>query len=518
MKTAYGYGRFSTDRQREESIEAQEIAIRNFCKQNNISLIAFYADRGLSGTNDNREQFQNMLDDADKGGVDYVIVHKLDRFARNRYDSVIVRKRLADHGVKLLSVLERVNDDSPEDIILLSVLEGMSEYYSKNLSREVKKGMYRNVEKGIYNGGFLPYGYKVNVNNETHFVEIDENEAAIVREIYSLYLENNGYVTIANKLNERGLKTKRGNIWTADTIGKLLKNEKYKGTYFHGKTKVIKNGRRQKVIKNKDWKQEETYPVIIDAEIWEAAKRRRTMNKPKGGKKHEYLLVGYAKCKKCGANYIGSSSAPYNDHVYRFYTCSRHNRKKCDAKIINADMLETIVIDFIKEKFFESESLDQYINDCIKLLNTDINNDDKIEAINKEIKSCTKKLDRLVELYIDDNISQEKYCDKKNELDCRVKSLEHELNLITIDRPVISKKEVKKIVNNFIKNMDDSFKYKKMLIDTFLDSVTIDDETFEITLIYNLFSKTEKIICNIDNASPYSSKKAFTASPPLQIN
>ena len=90
--------------------------------------------------------------------------------------------------------------------------------------------------------------------------------------------------------------------------------------------------------------------------------------------------------------------------------------------------------------------------------------------------------------------------------------------MITIDRPVISKKEVKKIVNNFIKNMDDSFKYKKMLIDTFLDSVTIDDETFEITLIYNLFSKTEKIICNIDNANPYSSKKAFTASPPLQIN
>lgn len=507
MKTAFGYGRFSTDRQREESIEAQEIAIRDFCKRNKIKLLEFYADRGLSGTNDNREQFQNMLDEADKGKVDFVVVHKLDRFARNRYDSAVVRKRLADHGVKLLSVLENVNDDSPEDVILMSVLEGMAEYYSKNLSREVKKGMYRNVEKGIYNGGFLPYGYKV--NGETRMIEIDDYEASIVKEIYNLYLDNNGYVTIANKLNERGLKTKRGNDWTADTIGKLLKNEKYKGTYFHGKSKVIRSGRKQKVIKNREWKHEETYPIIIEADIWETARRKRTMNKPKGGKKHNYLLVGYVKCKKCGANYIGSSSAPYNNHVYRFYTCSRHNRKKCDAKIINADMLEATVIDFIKETFFNKESLNEYINEGLELLNDKSDNEERINALKKEIQACDKKLDNILDVYLDEEMSKEKYLARKNKIEDKMQYLQSELEYLTTTAEVLTKKDVKKAINYLLKNVDDSYDYKKMLVDTFLDYVIVDDETFEISLIYNLFRKSCNFICNDDSTKP----TAFTDLP-----
>lgn len=519
MKTAYGYGRFSTSRQREESIEAQEIAIKKYCEQHNIKLVHFFADRGLSGTTDDREEFQAMLKEADKGKVDYVIIHKLDRFARNRYDSAIVRKRLADHGIKLISVLEHFDEDSPEDVILMSVLEGMAEYYSKNLSREVKKGMYRNVDKGKYNGGFLPYGYEN--DKETHMVVINEFEASVVRDIYKMYLDNYGYVTIAKQLNKQGLKTKRGNAWTADTVNKLLRNEKYKGVYSHGKTHVTRHGGHQKVTKNKVWKSENTYPVIIDESTWNAAHAKRQQMKPRVGVKERYLLVGYAKCEKCGRNYIGSSSSKIINnelYCYRFYTCSGHNRKKCDAKIIRADLLEDIVIDYIEEVFFNEKSLNQYLDDLTNALSQEYDDKEQLKNIKQQIKSLTSKKDRLVDLYICDSITKSVYDQKIKEIDYQLNAL-YEAEKGLQNKPVnLSKKDVKKIIMKIMKERKNNENYRKTLINCFLKDIVISDEKVEITLKNGLISDIETYLCNIDNTSPYSSKKAFTASPPLQIN
>lgn len=117
MKKAVAYGRYSTDMQREESIDAQFRAIKDYCQRNEIELINTYADEGISGTTDNRPEFQQMIKDAELGAFDYVIVHKLDRFSRSKYDSAIYKRKLKLAGVQLLSVLENL-DGSPESIIL----------------------------------------------------------------------------------------------------------------------------------------------------------------------------------------------------------------------------------------------------------------------------------------------------------------------------------------------------------------------------------------------------------------
>ena len=133
------YARFSSDNQREESIDAQLRAIRQYCQQHDYILLDTYVDEARSATTDDRPAFQQMVKDSASGDWSAVIVHKLDRFSRNRYDSAIYKKQLKDNGVHVESVLERL-DDSPESVILESLLEGMSEYYSKNLAREVLKG------------------------------------------------------------------------------------------------------------------------------------------------------------------------------------------------------------------------------------------------------------------------------------------------------------------------------------------------------------------------------------------
>ena len=123
MKTAAIYARYSSDNQTEQSIEGQLHVCEEYAQRNNIVIVDTYIDRAMTGTNDNRPDFQRMIKDSAKKKWDYILVYKLDRFSRNKFESVVNRKKLADNGVKLLSAMENI-PDSPEGIILESLLEG----------------------------------------------------------------------------------------------------------------------------------------------------------------------------------------------------------------------------------------------------------------------------------------------------------------------------------------------------------------------------------------------------------
>ena len=140
MKTAVIYARYSSDTQTEQSIEGQLRVCQEYAQRNQIIIVDTYIDRAMSGTNDNRKDFQRMLHDSDRKAWDYVIVYKLDRFSRNKYEMAMHKKTLRDNGVKILSAMENI-PDTPEGIILESLLEGMAEYYSAELLQKVLRGL-----------------------------------------------------------------------------------------------------------------------------------------------------------------------------------------------------------------------------------------------------------------------------------------------------------------------------------------------------------------------------------------
>ena len=146
------YARYSSDNQREESIEGQIRECAAFAEKNGITILRHYIDRAFSAKTDNRPEFQNMIKDSGKRLFDMVIVWKLDRFARNRYDSARYKATLKKNGVKVVSATEVISDGA-EGIILESVLEGYAEYYSADLSEKVVRGMTENALKSKYNGG-----------------------------------------------------------------------------------------------------------------------------------------------------------------------------------------------------------------------------------------------------------------------------------------------------------------------------------------------------------------------------
>ena len=225
MKTAVIYARYSSERQTEQSIEGQLRVCNDYAERNEIRVVDTYIDRAMTGTNDNRADFQRMLKDSSKKAWDYVLVYKLDRFSRNKYEMAMHKKTLKDNGIKLISAMENI-PDTPEGIILESLLEGMAEYYSAELSQKVRRGMNETRHKGNFTGGTVLYGYRV----ENHKVLINEDEAQIVKKLYLDFASGRLITDILQELRDTGILY-RGKPFGRNTLYNLIKNEKYSGKY-----------------------------------------------------------------------------------------------------------------------------------------------------------------------------------------------------------------------------------------------------------------------------------------------
>lgn len=180
------YARYSSDSQRDESIDGQIRECKEYAERNGLKVLSCYIDRALSAKTDNRPEFQRMIRDSAGGLFDVVLVWKLDRFARNRYDSAHYKAILKKNGVKVVSAKEAIAEDST-GILLESLLEGYAEFYSVELSEKIHRGQKENALKGKNNGGGIPLGYVL--NHQTQKLEIDPLTAPLVVEIFTRYAD-----------------------------------------------------------------------------------------------------------------------------------------------------------------------------------------------------------------------------------------------------------------------------------------------------------------------------------------
>lgn len=200
------YARYSCDNQREESIEGQLRECRVYAEKKDIKLVGTYIDRAMSAKTDNRPEFQQMVKDSENGLFDAIIVWKLDRFARNRYDSAHYKAILRKNGVRVMSATESISEGA-DGIILESVLEGFAEYYSAELSEKVIRGMTENALKCQYNGGFVPVGFKIDENK--HY-QLDELVAPLIQESFMMYVNGRPIKDIVEFLNSHGVLSSQG--------------------------------------------------------------------------------------------------------------------------------------------------------------------------------------------------------------------------------------------------------------------------------------------------------------------
>lgn len=424
------YARFSSDLQRSESIDAQVRAMKKYCEQNHMFIINTYIDEAKSATSDKRPSFQQMIKDSKNRKFDVVLVHKLDRFSRNRYDSAMYKRMLRMNGVRVYSVLENL-DDTPESIMLESLLEGMSEYYSKNLAREVMKGLTENALQCKHNGGQPPLGYYV---NEDKKLSVDEREAEAVRLIFNRYANGYTYSEIISELNLKKYYTKNGNTFAKNSLYSILTNEKYSGVFVFNKSssKNLLNKRNTHLHKSDEEiiKIPNGCPQIVDTETFQKVQELIKENKRSAGQyntKHRYIFSGLVFCGYCGKRLNGNRRySGRNKSLYVTYRCMTHS-DSCINKEINRYYLEDFVLSKIKEYFGYKDKVKKMyakMNKFIKRNSELLYND--ISRLNAELMTINESMTNLTSA-IEKGISIDDVFKRSEELQQQKSDIESEI-------------------------------------------------------------------------------------------
>ncbi|MDR7870350.1 MAG: recombinase family protein [Tissierellaceae bacterium] len=473
MKTAAAYARFSTDMQREESIEAQLYDIKRYAEKNNIIITKIYTDEAVSGRSDYREGFKEMLKAAYDKEFDFIIVHKVDRFARNKYLSAIYKHKLSVKGVKVLYAAQHISD-SPEGRLMEGMLENIAQYYSENLAQEVLKGLNTNARKAQFNGGTPPLGYDI---DESKNYVINPKESIIVNKIFHLYLNGQGYTSICNILNGMGYKNKRGKPFVFNSIKPILTNKKYIGIYEYNKTsrKYTEQGRRNlKVINNPEdiIVVEDGVPAIIEKEVFYKVQEiiKSKQNVVQKHQKRKYILKGLVECGSCSNVMPGQSQTNRLGNRYYYYRC-----KKCKNSV-NAEHLEYFVIEVIKQNFFNN--LDRLKALILKELEgTQLNRNNEKSTIEKRITEIDKEQDQLID-FIAKGLASDKIAVRLKELDKELYALKDTLSKL-VPTADITEQQVLDWLDELKNNLETYDKIDKV-IRALVDKIVVYDDDIKV--------------------------------------
>lgn len=455
------YARYSSDNQRAESITAQLRAIHAYALQKNIDIIKEYIDEAETGTNDERPNFQRMIDDLAQIRPNLILVHKLDRFARNRDDAGHYRWLFKKTGGSRLIAVDQDFGDTPEAALVESNIEGVAEYFSKNLSREVKKGLYENVVQGMHCGGTPPLGYDIDPDKK---YVINEYEAKAVKMIFQMKSKGYSYKEISQALNAEGYLTKANKKKPGKPFGKnslhdILRNEKYIGNYVYRKTSPTSS--RIPADPLATMRLEGMIPRIIDDETFYQVQSMMDSSKqqPRARTDTVYILSGIARCAECGQALTGSSHFQ-KGKKYEYYRCNNAQRTAGQAcSMLKRYKKDDIEQDVIKQAHEALTILRNNVDQVVDRLyfetvkKTEADNIERQE-IRTELRKVQGELDNLI-ASIAAGVDAKFLAPKINDLGKKKESLERRMKRIESSK--ITREMIKKDVYNIIsKSIDPS--------------------------------------------------------------
>lgn len=426
------YARYSSERQRAESIADQVRVCSEYAEREALDVVAVYADEARSGTSDDRADFQRMIGDSASGDWERVIVYKLDRFARDRYASAIYRKRLRDNGVSVLSATEGI-PDTPEGIILESVIEGYNAYYSRQLGQNVKRGMEGNARRCLVNGVKM-YGYETAPDGT---YQIKEPEASHIREAFRLRADGYRIGSIAQELYPRMGKTYKQ---AYSTIRDAFSNCKYMGDYKWGDV-YIPGG----------------MPAIVSASEWEAVQRMRGHVRMKS-KRAYYPLAGRI-VGSDGRRFHGES-ANSRGRKYYYYSDGRFR--------ISRDKLDAIVSSAIQDCLKDEKLLDRLAKGTASAAQRFDRPGRKASEVEREIANMTDLIAKIGA----DEASLEKLSALRRELD-EIQMAEAKQKMAD----ALTADHIRDWIVHFAATGSEA------ALDAFVDSVTIDHDGRDISCI-----------------------------------
>ena len=485
------YARFSSNGQREESIEGQLDACRKYADNNGHTIIDTYIDRARTGTDDNRPQFQRMIKDAKTGKFQMILVYQYDRFFRDAGKSALYKEMLKKDGVSVVSALEPLPDGSAR-IITEGMIDLLAEYYSADLSVKTKRGMNINAHKKKFNGGRPPFGYSI----IDGYFEINEETAPIVQEIFTDYINLKPIKTILDGLNRRHILNTNGKPFTYASITYLLSNKRYTGYYIYDDIEIEDDGLA--II------DEETF--LLAQEQLGKAKHRKSSS--------DYMLSSKLYCGNCENGMTGTSGTSRTGEVYYYYVCKGKRKKVCSKCNVKREFIESIVLDECK-KLLTAKNIRDIAIEASKIYNEE-RNTSLVPVLQKEltrIENSISNLLKLVELGgLDDTVIPrlKELQAEKESIKTQIAEENHSMLSLTEDEVIFYLYQLKQGRAN-------SKAHHKVLIDTFVNRVYLFDD--HCTIYLNTSDKPIEIKTNLleEGLSFSSGSYNFSLAPPLGI-
>ena len=467
--TAVIYARYSSDNQREESIEGQIRECTAYAEKNGITIVKHYIDRAISAKTDNRPEFQQMIKDSDKKLFDIVLVWKLDRFTRNRYDSARYKTQLKKNGVKLMSATEIISE-GPEGIILESVLEGYAEYYSADLAEKVVRGQTENILKGRCNGGRGTFGYTLDSERKFH---IDPLASPFVLESFRKYRDGLTMKEIRDWLNENGIKNPVGGAFTYNSVEHMLKNRRYIGE-----------------LKFRDVVVPDAIPPIVPLELFDDVQEKMLKNKKAPARRKaedDYLLTTKLYCGYCGALMFGESGTSRTGEVHRYYKCATAKKKKgCKKKTVRKQWLENLVVNQTMQLVKDDAAMESIIAKVMELQDRENTN---IPLYEKQLRDAESGIQNMLNA-IQAGILTSSTKERLEQLEETKRELEARIAEEKLAKPKVTEEFIRFWLLRFRK-LDMSLKdQRQALVDTFINSIYLYDDKVLITFNYKEGTQT----------------------------
>ena len=457
------YARYSSAGQKEQSIDGQLAAAYKYAEAKGYQIVHEYIDRAMTGRNDDRDDFQRMLSDTGKHQFSVIIVWKVDRFGRNREEITFNKYRCKKNGVRVEYVAENM-PEGPESVILEAVLEGMAEYYSLQLSQNVKRGLLENAKHHKAVSGTPPLGYKL--TEDKHF-EVDPDTAPLVRVIYEKYAAGETLFEIIRYLNNAGYKTPRGKPFARTSLDKLLKNEKYIGIY-----------KFKDIIYDED-----AVPALIDKDLFYKVQDMLEKNKRapvKNWNYSDYLLTGKLFCGHCGDPMVGKAGHGKSGRKYDYYIC-----KKNDKKPVRKEWIEETVLQEVHRILDDDEIFQTIVDNTWEYYLEQDTKEHEREAMLKQIADIEKGIANLSKA-VEQGMPFDVVSGRLDELSGQKIALQKAIAELEIQKGFkLTKDHIQFFLEQF-RSMDASDRNcEKRLISVFVNAIYVYDDKLKIAFNYS---------------------------------
>lgn len=470
---AIAYYRYSSHAQNETSIEQQRNEAKRYAEAYGLKIIKEYSDEAMSGTSDDRPQFQLMLSEVGRIRPAALIVWKTDRIARNRIDSVLSKKIIREAGCTIRYVAENIPDDGPESALFEGMLETFAEFYSRQLAQNINRGMRNNAENCLYNG-HPTLGYKPEEGKTANKkILIDPDTAPIVQRIFADYAGGKPLQVIVNELNNDGLVSVKGKKFTVNSLRHILHNEAYIGTYKHGEI-VIENG----------------IPALVSKDLFTQVQAQFAKNKRKGAQTAaglnddnapRYWLTGKLFCGYCGESMQGVSGTSKTGAKHYYYYCKQQRKHNCTKKPVKKDIIENAVLNVLYGILANSENAFRLADEAMAYYEANYKETNYMDALEAELKDTQKALDNLVKA-IEMGIFSETTQKRLMELENRKKGL---LDAIEAERVRMDLLQDAHSIEVYFQKYSDPDRFdddiRDEVLDYFVDKIFVYDDRIIVT-------------------------------------